>query len=111
MITIGAKNDTKVGSQLIRRGCSVNAQNDVGDTAMMMACREDQLHFARWLLDDPHLDVLLRNHAGEDAIDICESHGLSGMRMQLESKARQQAELQAEKEKTTAKMMDSLMVK
>ncbi|CAE7808046.1 osm1 [Symbiodinium sp. CCMP2592] len=89
----------------------VNAQNDSGDTAMMLALRDDQLEFAQWILDDPHTDVLLRNLAGEDAIDICESLGLQGMRMKLESKARHQAELQAEKEKSAAKMRDEVMGK
>ncbi|CAJ1359771.1 unnamed protein product [Effrenium voratum] len=110
MVAYNAPNNTKVAHHLLKRACSVNAQNDAGDSVLMMALRNDQtLEFARWLQNDPFLDVLLKNAGKEDAIDICEQRGLYGMRLMLESKARLQAEEQADKEKAASSQMAAAM--
>eukprot|EP00434_Breviolum_minutum_P001914 symbB.v1.2.001694.t1/scaffold93.1/size335462/9 len=53
------------------------------------------MDFVRWIVENPLLDVLVKNNQNEDAIDVADKEGLHGIRMVLESTARLQAEEQA----------------
>ena len=97
-----ANNSTKVAYQLVKRGCSINAQCHTGETVLMLALKDGQatsMDFVRWIVENPLLDVLVKNNQNEDAIDVADKEGLHGIRMVLESTARLQAEEQAAKDK------------
>lgn len=112
MSCYNAPNCTKVAYQLVKRGCSINAQCSSGETVLMLALRDDQanaMDFVRWLVQNPLLEVLVKNKDNEDAIDVADKRGLHGIRMMLESTARLQAEEQAAKDKVANQQMAAAM--
>jgi len=88
-LMLSANNGNKlIANSLIKKLCNVNQKNAMGGTALMMAIRAHKEEFFEYMLDQPGIDLGIKNVENEDASEVANQEGYHAFKMKIDTKAR-----------------------
>ena len=68
----------KLCEQLLQMNCDINAKNDNGETPLLVACKHCQFGVIKLLINEPHIQINVTNHAGDTLLHVlCQSSSCS----------------------------------